>query len=504
MKGFNLIVAATVALQLVVVDNTFASDKGRSRKMGYCFDAAFHEKTNRLYVAAGSEGTHVFEMADGTFNYITTVHESGYHRNLKISGERVYLADAKRGLVVFDITEKTPVCLWKQSEQNVSGMGLDLHGTRAYLAAGTGGLHIFDISDPDSPKQIGTCKTNADAWDVWVSGDYAYVADLQKGLTVMDISKPSQPRVVSLVTWDKSEPMAEIIRGEGHMAYVGAGKHGLIALDVSNPLSPRVVSQYKSGPEGFGEGLCVKNGIVYLSNGNDENRDENGLIIIDAHNPHTLEVKGQCTFPGWVEGVCLAGRHAFITNTASGVRSIDVSDPNHPRLVDSYGPIAEEKEKDPLLTSKMDPEEAQAIETFYAIREEILAGRRYEYASTPLGAFLGLISSVHFRDAEALERALALDFEKMGRTLTDEDMAGLEENLIPHDILRAPPAPERLEEGTIWPVYVTSQGGTELTDTLITVFSKGRWMYVGNMGNATMDWREAIPKIQESLKTYGK
>lgn len=471
--------------------------------MGYCFDVAFHERTNKLYVAAGSMGTHVFEITEGKFNYITTVYEGGYHRNIKISGDRAYLADGKRGLVVFDIRGRIPVCTWKQSERNVSGMGLDLRDNLAYLAAGSEGIHIFDVSNPDSPKRIGTCKTNDDAWDVWVSENYAYVADLKKGVTVVDVSQPSQPDVISLVTWDKDEPMAEIVRGEGQMAYVGAGKHGLIVLDINNPLEPRVVSQCKSGPTGFGEGLCVKNGLVYLFNGNQENTDENGLIIIDAQNPQSLKVKGKCTFRVWVEGVCLVSRRAFVTNTYSGIRSIHVGDPNHPRLVDSFGPIEEEKKKDPLLTGEMTPVEAQAIEKFYEIREKILAGQRYEDASMPLGALLSFLSSVHFRDADALKRSVALDLDKMDRKVTKKDMASMEEYIVQHDILRAP-LPLHSEEGTFWPIYVKSKEGTDLTDTFIIVFWKEKWRYSGNLGNTTMDWREAIPKIQESLKKYGK
>lgn len=505
MKRLKVIITIVVVLfQIVVITNAFAAEKGRNKKMGYCFDAAFHEGTNRLYVTAGSAGTHVFEVTKGQFNYITTIYEGGYHRNLKISGDRAYVADAKRGLVVFDITERIPVCTWIQPEQKVSGMGIDLHGNRAYMAAGDKGLYIFDISEPDSPKQISTCKTNDDAWDVWVSGNYAYVADLNKGLTVVDVSQPSQPHKVSLATWDKIEPMAEIVRGEGLRACVAAGKHGLIVLDISNPLDPQVVGKYKSGQGGFGEGLCIRNGLVYLSNGNEESKDENGLIIIDANITSSLKIRGKCTFRGWVEGVCLVGDHAFVTNTYSGVRSIDVSDPNDPRLVDSFGPIAEEKDEDPLLSSKMSPEEAQAIEKFYGVREEILAGQRYEDASAPLTTLLSFLSSVHFRDAEALKRIVALDFTKMGQEVTDELMVSIEENLVQHDILRAPLPPTRPEEGTFWPIYVKSRGGTELTDTLITVFKNGKWTYVGNLGNTIMDWRDVIPKFKEVLKKYGK
>jgi hypothetical protein len=237
-----------------------------------------------------------------------------------------------------------------------------------------------------------------------------------------------------------------------------------------------------------------------LANGNNDKKDENGLIVIDAHNPHSLNVRGQCAFSGWVEGVCMTGYYVFVANTSSGVRSIDISDPNNPCLVDSVGLI---KKWDPLLESEMSPEEAQAIEEFYRIRKEILAGRKYEDSSTPLRVFLSVISAVHFRDAEALQKVLAMDFAKMNQKITNEFMVDWEKSLVEHDIFRAPLAPERPEEGMCWPIYIKHKNGTELVDTYIPVFWKGRWMYVGNLGNSG-NWRGVVSSFQGLLKRYGK
>ena len=460
VKFIIMVISIFFGQFVVINDITRAEGLG---KVGYCFDAAFHEKTSRVYVTAGPAGTHVLDVNEGKFQFITTIQDGGYHRNLKISGDRAFVADAKRGLVVYDITEKIPIRTWQQQEQNVSGMGIFIHDNHAYLAGGKEGLYIFDVSNPDTPRRVSICKTNADAWDVWVSDKYAYVADLQKGATVVDVSQPSQPQKVALVTWDKIEPMAEIIRGEGKTAYVAAGKHGLVVLDISNPLEPKVISTYKSGPGGFGEGLCVKNSLVYLSNGNEESKDENGLIVIDAKNPHSLEVKGRCTFGNWVEGVCLRGNHAFVTNTYSGVRSIDISDPNNPQLVDSIGAV---KKNDPLLESEISDEEARAIEEFRRIKELILAGESYNDSSTPLRAVLTRFSTWKPEDRDYF--------------------MGL-------DILRAPLPSAKPEEGSIWPVYA---GDTELADTFIMVYSKGQWIWLGNMGN-NYDWHLAMPAIEK-------
>jgi len=489
MKRFKIVIAViAIALEYVVVANALAGDKGRNKVMGYCFDAAFHEKTNRLFVAGGAWGTHIFKVTDGNLNFITTVFDGGYHRNLKISRDRVYLADGNRGLVVFDIAEKVPVCTWKQ--QNVAGMGIYIHDNYAYLAAGTEGLLVFDISKPDSPKLVGKSKTNADAWDVWVSDKYAYVADLQQGLTVVDVSFPPQPQKVSLVTWDKKEPMPEIIRGEGKFAYIAAGKRGLVVIDVSNPLNPKVVSQYKSDPNGFAEGLCVRNGLVYLSNGNSKNKDENGLIIIDAHDPNSLRVKSKCTFGGWVEGVCLAGNHVFVTNTSSGVRSIDVSDPNSPRLVDSFGPIEEEKQavSDTLLETEMSPQEREIIEYFEKTKSQILQGRRFNDLSTATNAFLTLISGYYHQDQNTLEQIFPL--VKQHKKLSSPEQRSKMLDFVGKSIIcRIPVENKSPKESDLCAIYTSDSPEKKINQAWAFAYVEGAWRFAGS----TSEIRNWIP-----------
>ncbi len=476
MERFKIvIVIIAIALECVVAANAFAGDKGRNKALGYCFDAAFHNKTDRLFVAAAVMGTHVFEVTDGKLNFATTVYDGGYHRNLKISGDRVYVADGKRGLLVIDIAKKAPAITWKQ--ENVSGMGIYIHDNHAYLAAGTEGLHIFDISKPDSPKLIGKCKTNADAWDVWVSGEYAYVADLQKGVTVIDVSRPSKPQKLSWVTWNEKKPMAEIVRGEGNVVYVAAGRNGLVVIDVSNPQDPKVVSQYKKR---WGEGLCVRNGLVYLSKGKSDNKDENGLFIIDARNPNSLKVKGKCTFSGWVEGVCLAGNHIFITNTLSGIRSIDVSDPNNPRLVDSFGPM-EEVVSYTFLETEISQQEREIIENFENIKKQIFEGRKFNDLSTAANAFLTFISAYQHQAQNTLEQVFPLvkhqQFKKFSSPETRSKILDLTGKSI---VCRIPVGNKAPEESDISAIYTSDTPEKEINQAWSFGYVEGAWRFTGS------------------------
>ena len=481
MERFKIItVVIAVALQHVVAVNAFAADKDKNIVRAYCFDAAFDEKTNRLFVAGANTGTYVFEVADGKLNFVTTVLDGAYHRNLKISGDRAYVADAFEGLLVFDISEKVPVCTWKQQKQNVTGMGIYIHENHAYLAAKTEGLLIFDITTPDSPKLVGKCKTNADAWDVWVSGKYAYIADFQKGVTVIDVSRPSQPEKVSWVTWDENKPTPEIIRGEGKLVYVAAAKHGLVVIDVSNPRDPKVVSQYRSDPTAYGEGLCVRNGIVYFSNLSN-NKNENGLIIIDARNANSLKVKGKCTFGDGVEGVCVAGNHVFITNRGSGIRSIDVSDPNNPSLVDSFGPVKGESlaVSDAFLETEISQQEHKIIVYFEKTKKQIPQGRKFKDQSTAVNAFLTLISAYYHQDHNTLEQIFPL--VKQRKKLSSPEVRSKILNGVRNSIVcRIQVGNKSPEESDLCAIYTSDSPDKEINQAWLFGYVEGAWRFVGS------------------------
>jgi hypothetical protein len=324
-----LVVCVTLAA-LTVLGKRYLAEK----RLGYCFDVAFDDATDRLFVAAGAAGLHILDVSDGTLHYISTHSDGGYARNLHLSDGRAYVADPDRGLIVWDITGDTPLRTWEQSTP--AALGIYLEDSRAYIAAGCDGLSIFGLTEPDHPQLLGQTKTAGSAWDVWVHRDYAYVADVDQGLTVVDVSSPALPRRAGFVTWNEANPLAEIVRGEGDAAYVAAAHHGLIAVDVSDPTHPSVASIHALSPDSWAEGLAVRDGVLYLAVGNKRNKAENGLHILDVHDPYAISVIGKLSFPHWVEGVHVTGDVAYVANTWSGARSIDIRRPANPLLTDSF------------------------------------------------------------------------------------------------------------------------------------------------------------------------
>jgi hypothetical protein len=307
------------------------------KNMGYCFDVALDPARERLYITAGQSGLHILGTDNGKMEYITTYYDDGYYRNLKIRGERAYIADSKRGLVVLDISGEPPVTTWIQPDGKAGG--LHIESDTVYVAAFGNGFHIFDISNPDLPVLIGSLETPGDAWDVWVHDGFAYIADTNAGMTVIDVSIPTEPRFAGTTTWVDRYQSAEIIRGEGNTVYIAAGSRGFVIVDIADPLQPVVASIYRPTRIAYAEGLAVRNGIVHLAMGSEFlkiSTIENGLHIFDATDPYSPILLGKARFLDWPEGVLVAGNIAYVANTWTGARSIDINDPTQPYIVDTF------------------------------------------------------------------------------------------------------------------------------------------------------------------------
>ena len=61
-----------------------------------------------------------------------------------------------------------------------------------------------------------------------------------------------------------------------------------------------------------------------------------GLIIVDIGRPDAPKILGAAASEDFSSAVVLDGRFAYVADGLAGVKKIDVSDPNAPRLVSSY------------------------------------------------------------------------------------------------------------------------------------------------------------------------
>ena len=284
MKRVLWIIGLAVGLALLLFLLHFIN-RGR---MGKVTDLAYDPARDRLYAVAGDNGLYTFSVADGRLKLLSRFYDEGIYRKIEIQGERAYIAEQERGLVVLDIREERPRYIY--SVGDLQGQGLHLAGGLLYLAAGEDGLLIYSLADPNQPREISRYSDLEDARDVAVEGHVGYISDVARGLEILELSFPTQPARIGFATWDPVDAQAEVIAAEGGFVYIASGTLGLKIVDARNPTTPVIAAEYQPGPQSSAMGLDVRNWTLYLAIVDELDSAQNGLHILDVRNPYSPQV----------------------------------------------------------------------------------------------------------------------------------------------------------------------------------------------------------------------
>jgi hypothetical protein len=463
-----------------------ASPLHAQTRTGYCFDCVSDAARGRLLVAAGDAGTHVYEVRDGIPKHSFTLPaDGGYHRNLKVSGDVCWIADAKLLYVAVDLSKDPPSVIARGD--GGSGMGIDVRGDLVCIASSKKGLSILRRA-PSGIEPAGACPAGGDAWDVWIRGDIAFVANVDGGVGVVDIGDPAAPRLLSTLRWGDDERDAEVARGDGNLLAVAGGSGGLALFRLDDPRRPAFAGKLRLGSETSAEGLAVRGGLIYLACGDREDPDRNGLLVVDARDPSMPSVLGAAPFAGWTEGVCLQGDLAFVANTHAGVRSVDVRDPARPKLLNGPPP--------------MTPEEKETVARTNGILKRVLRGRGEKAdLSTPGDAYIATVLAAVKNDLEIYRDASPAHWKQLrdgGKDLSE--MRGMHAKK-PMDICRI----LSFGEGELALASVYTGVGGQPLDIHIFALHGGRWRKLFGMGKIDESWRDGVPKaIDEMRRALGE
>jgi hypothetical protein len=245
------------------------------------------------------------------------------------------------------------------------GVWADPSHNRAYIASEPSGLAVVDITDPSVPH-VDTCVMTADqAEDIWIDGDRAYVADYRAGLKILDISNPSSPRELggsdsvhtfcetavavdsfAFASWPQpplfrsflvSDPTRPLLVGgfdpetdpkdmvvRDTFVYL-AGRFRFNVVNVAKPREPVLVGS--CGLNATGRNVALRDTVAYVALGS------SGLVCIDVSSPEAPVVIG--SWGGRSSGVSLADTIAYVAGPYTGLVSLNVSDPSSPRVIDS-------------------------------------------------------------------------------------------------------------------------------------------------------------------------
>lgn len=220
-------------------------------------------------------------------------------------------------------------------------------------------LRIFSVSNPASPRWLGACADSG--YVIYVSGNHAYLGH-QAGLFILDVSNPASPHRVATMGFDvlsiwvqdtllyfgTYDSTFRVYNVKNPAAPAPVGSLGGIApaclyqpltcdtviytssfdvIGVANPATPRRVGSVS--PPGWEYGVAVVPALIYALVAD----FFDGLAAINIANPTVPSIDTFLFNAGLSEDICLDQNKAYVAQLEGGLRILDVSSPELPRLL---------------------------------------------------------------------------------------------------------------------------------------------------------------------------
>lgn len=178
------------------------------------------------------------------------------------------------------------------------------------LYALDGNLTIYNVSDPFNPRQISKLELSSIGWSLGISSNLAVIGTAS-GVTTVNVSNPKNPTVMSSYACGCTTDLK--IRGD--MAYIQAS--GLKCVNISNPRN----LVYHDLGFSVDSGLDIEGNLAYLAD------SMSSLRIINISNPLAPVLVNQIMEPTlevYVFGMQL------VTQTVGGFNILNIADPQDP------------------------------------------------------------------------------------------------------------------------------------------------------------------------------
>ena len=288
--------------------------------------------------STGSEGFAIFDV-DSPMGEPLSTYDFGWSNTIIVEGGIAYLA-AGSDLLILDVHDPTaPVELSRTQFVGTAPIKQLLVENLLYLPATIGGgLHIIDVSQPSNPEQLSLMPFESNSVGLGVRGNYAYLGynagyissetldlgfESSSVLDIVDISVPSGPKTVSSISLPTD--IRDLILVDDLAYIVGSFENELLIVDVSNPIAPVLLETPGGDFSGSSYRFSYQYGDhAYLADSG------TGIRVVDLGDPLNPTVVARLDLQ--MELNCLHGFGAMLYVCGSGryFSVADVADPDNP------------------------------------------------------------------------------------------------------------------------------------------------------------------------------
>ena len=275
------------------------------------------------YVAETGVGVDVFDISSSTIT-LAGVLQAPAIGGIDVWGDALHLSMLDATFGIADVSDPSAPRLLESAPLAGPALGSVSADDVAYVTGGIFGIQVVDVADTCTPTSLDRINPMGQARDVTIDGDVAYIAAGISGMASVDISDPS-----NLHTLDTTATAVNDIVIQGDLAYGASGSGGLRIFDVSDPSNITRISRVRPTLMNA-TSVAVDGGMAYVGTTNSME-----MLCIDVSDPFNPSVVGTSTGLAVVNDMEIEGNFLYAA-TSSGLRTIDVSDPTSPVLLDTY------------------------------------------------------------------------------------------------------------------------------------------------------------------------
>lgn len=237
--------------------------------------------------------------------------------DLELSGNYAYVLGGS-SLTVVDVSNfHNPVVVGSLSDLH-DARRITVNGNLAYAAVETGGLYVIHVMPPTSPELIASLILPTESFDVAYRQGVVYVG-ANNGLRMVDVTNPTVPDVIGTFATGNEVVSIDVF---GTTAFIN--QPNLQVLDISDPTAPQEVQTFSQ---------------IYLS----IVARAGSQVYLASHDIQVMSVSGS----GWLtqigtylprytlKDIALKDSLAFLAEYSSGIRVVDVSNPEEPTELDT-------------------------------------------------------------------------------------------------------------------------------------------------------------------------
>ena len=292
---------------------------------------------NNLFIASAMNEIYQYQKHGNTLTYLTTFSMQNRCRRLATYQNLILSTASDSGFTIIDpqnggTQQSTTVPI--KIDTNKSTLSYDA----GILCLNTKqDLHIFSIQDADHIKEIDSIHFTNVIRTITNNQHYAYITLSNDELHIIDLTPTTTQRSVSVMHWP-AKIRNIIVNGENlYIHQSNKSRHKILKVDLHNIEHPHIYSTPINSTRQTNS--AIYNSRLYITT------IPNGLQVYQLDDTAVPTLLGQLKYHAPMQNISIFcaiafpktehNKYAFIINGNYGLLSVDISDPQHMKIVDS-------------------------------------------------------------------------------------------------------------------------------------------------------------------------